>query len=1398
MADEEHVVKITADTRGVDAPLDSSEKKLKDLESTAKRFGSVLSNVLRKSHKETKDMVSDFDAIGKAANNFDMKKTQSELDKTAKRIDSILYRQKKMYKTGSKINSRESMGLTYDFKAETKKYEDLSKDLRSGLESEIARIKDEMQTMANMTFPTSEFLKISDAASKAEEKVRILEEREKALEQSFDITNTTKFITLQNNAKSAKDTLKSLQDTMESMSKAEMYSPAMQKYMSQLEETENKLNTLMIVRDDISSVSPGLVADLAKWKEINAKIQEVQSRIQNLTAKRDTNIANGSTRGVNALNNAIQTAQAEYAKLNAESDKMKSSSNFGNLQVFAKIDNAIQDTSYRMSQIQSVMQKQEQAGAAYSDSYLAIAKNIQITKNELDKISEAQNNLRINGIVQNTTEWKALHNQIQKARAEVVRYQNELDHMKESGADEQTGISTGAYMTAKAELDQYMTQLSNLDSQTKQYTSKVAFNWNKILGTVANKSKSVAKIIVNTFINAFKKAFTAPVKHISSLLAGFTRINHSANKSSKFIKNLTRSFMSLYMMLRNRALRLAMAEVFEDAKYNFNSIALISERFNASVSAMLNSVKQLGAQIVSAFEPVISVVGPIISAFVDRITNVADTVSQFLARITGNETYLQAAKSQIDYASTLDETTKSTKDATKATKEYENTVLGFDELHKLNGTNDSNLLGLDHATIEKAMTEATALNEIADRIRKAFKEGNWKGVGSGIAEIVNKAFAWLDNVAGWSKNAQKFTKLLKSIVDAINGFVDEIDSKLIGETIADVVNTIINGFDILTDPSKGINFTEIGKKIGKNLIYAVKNIEWGKLGSAFINGIQGVVKVLNGALSATIIDETTGETITLGTAISRALSDMFEGAINALNPDDWGSLIANLVNGCCDLIIGFFGDVTKIEELANKIAEMINIAVAKIDTDKLAAAITALATSFVTFVSTILSKVDWGKIWQAVCDVIKSQNFDWNSVLTAAGILAVPGIISKVLGGGVLSTISSLGSAFQGLGSIINSSVLGPLLAIPTAIWGIKQVVNAVSDTEKGIPALFSTIVESDKAAAEEREKMSQDEKFVSANFRAQYGLDEGLWANIAHLGGSVLAQVENSFSNALGLGNIASFPEYKAAQTAFEDATVQALAKSQETGEAIGDIGYHFVAFRGELLSAQEYVDLFSKSMEGLQSGFIEFDGQTYEVTEQMRETATQCMLQGDAVLNFGNICNKTSDILTNSFADPLLQFGTETRNLNTTLNDTVTELERINGKLSNIDLDPYLKSIIQTDYGDAAKYRRINHYASGGLVGDGQLFIANEGRVAELIGSDGQGNTAVVNNEQIISAVVTGVKSAVLEAGMFIADRVSSSQSGSGGDIVLEADSIELARVVNRGNKQIDRRGNHKVVFA
>lgn len=95
------------------------------------------------------------------------------------------------------------------------------------------------------------------------------------------------------------------------------------------------------------------------------------------------------------------------------------------------------------------------------------------------------------------------------------------------------------------------------------------------------------------------------------------------------------------------------------------------------------------------------------------------------------------------------------------------------------------------------------------------------------------------------------------------------------------------------------------------------------------------------------------------------------------------------------------------------------------------------------------------------------------------------------------------------------------------------------------------------------------------------------------------------------------------------------------------------------------------------------------------------------------------------------------------------------------------------------------IPYLARGGLVNDGQLFVARE-RGPELVGTMGS-RTAVANNDQIVSGISRGVADAFTE--------VLAMQQGVGGsgttEVVLVVGSEELARAVYKGNVSLARRG-------
>ena len=90
----------------------------------------------------------------------------------------------------------------------------------------------------------------------------------------------------------------------------------------------------------------------------------------------------------------------------------------------------------------------------------------------------------------------------------------------------------------------------------------------------------------------------------------------------------------------------------------------------------------------------------------------------------------------------------------------------------------------------------------------------------------------------------------------------------------------------------------------------------------------------------------------------------------------------------------------------------------------------------------------------------------------------------------------------------------------------------------------------------------------------------------------------------------------------------------------------------------------------------------------------------------------------------------------------------------------------------------RTVEKYADGGIVPQGQLFIAREAG-AELVGSVGS-HTAVMNNQDIVSAVSQGVASAV----------ASVMGGGTNVSVTLEGDAKGLFKVVQKEGRAYSAR--------
>lgn len=633
----------------------------------------------------------------------------------------------------------------------------------------------------------------------------------------------------------------------------------------------------------------------------------------------------------------------------------------------------------------------------------------------------------------------------ERMREQTERELERLDreHTKEVEANANAQVK--AYEAATKEMARTLTAHYKQANQAAREAAKEAAAANREAAKEAREHAKHAKSVQKGYKDAAKglKDFSKHAKTAWKNMLGLGKSMSSSKKHTmdmnKAVQKLLHGVRTYSVMLRTRFRRMSVAAIFEDAQYDFQKIAKMDAEFNRALSSMGNAAKAFGAQLVAILEPIIEFFGPIVTRILDMMTAAADKANQFVAQLTGSDSYIKASKGAYDYAAALEEEEKKTKKTKKATDDLKATLLGFDQLNRMEGYKSSDSSDDDseadadkmHAQYTRMKTDATALNDLAKKIHDAFKIGDFLSAGKHIAEGVNRAFEWIDKTFGWAQNIDKFTKAIGKFVDLINGFVHGLDGKRIGEVIADVGNTIVHGLNIILHDVK---FFDMGRKLGDIVVNAVKDFHWSTLGDTLVTAINDAVDFGNGFLETTVVDELTGDELNVGQMIGRSLFRMITAGIDALRPEDYGRLIANLVNNFAGFVSETFADPDKYKELGTDVGRTINTALKDIDSSTMASAISNLAESFSGLIANAFGSIDFGLAIDKLTEVLTDKEFDWDSVLKAAGILLIPGMIVTAfetglaaLGaivGGAISTALSAAGFVLGTGALIATGLI--------------------------------------------------------------------------------------------------------------------------------------------------------------------------------------------------------------------------------------------------------------------------------------------------------------------------------------------------------------------------------------
>lgn len=110
-------------------------------------------------------------------------------------------------------------------------------------------------------------------------------------------------------------------------------------------------------------------------------------------------------------------------------------------------------------------------------------------------------------------------------------------------------------------------------------------------------------------------------------------------------------------------------------------MATENAKVNETLSKIVSSLRYVADALGAAIYPIIVALQPVITTILDGLAEVLNFIARIVAFFTGQDVVLQAKKTQVDFAESLDGTASSMNGVSAAAKEMARNLLGIDELN---------------------------------------------------------------------------------------------------------------------------------------------------------------------------------------------------------------------------------------------------------------------------------------------------------------------------------------------------------------------------------------------------------------------------------------------------------------------------------------------------------------------------------------------------------------------------------------------------------------------------------------------------------------------------------------------------------------------------------------------
>lgn len=509
-----------------------------------------------------------------------------------------------------------------------------------------------------------------------------------------------------------------------------------------------------------------------------------------------------------------------------------------------------------------------------------------------------------------------------------------------------------------------------------------------VAGTAASIALPVGLIV--GAINLIKKGADAIKQTGKDLLTLAKNIaNIIGEEIKKKIDNLIEPIKSLKnkigRVVFNRLIREAFNLVQTGIAEGLKNVARGSERANLALSKYATQITYLKNTIGAMFIPILENLYPAFELITNAVIRASNAINQFMSLISGKSTYIKAQKQYVNYADSIDSSSK------KAKKSMKNLLASFDELHNITdtGTEDDYTKFFTEAGIE------TNIDAFYKRLRDGFKKGDLSSVGTDLADKLNVQLEKFIDLVKWDNVKEKITTKISAITSGIRSFlktfIENRGFENLGKSVGNGLNTIVKSLVTFGEQMReklteingvAINgFAAIGVGIADTLYGMIMSIDWEAVGTLLLEEIIKIFDIAKG-FAARMLETVVynGETMTrieaMVTKLMQGLAASLETAIKNKEFTSMGETIGNMLIVIFQAGAKIFTSSNFWQDLATAVNDVISALVKKMQDPNFLSALTNFVVATVNGVATLLSSIDLGKVLNAISNVITKLSKD--------------------------------------------------------------------------------------------------------------------------------------------------------------------------------------------------------------------------------------------------------------------------------------------------------------------------------------------------------------------------------------------------------------------------------------